>query len=41
MRAYRDQIFVIKLGGEVLERAESLSGVAAQLSLCRRWVSIW
>ncbi|HNI59724.1 MAG TPA: acetylglutamate kinase [Pseudomonadota bacterium] len=33
VRAYRDQIFVIKLGGEVLERAESLSGVAAQLSL--------
>lgn len=33
VRAYRDQIFVIKLGGEVLERPEVLSSVAAQLSL--------
>ncbi len=33
VRAYRDQIFVIKLGGEVLHQAEALSGVAAQLSL--------
>ena len=37
MRAYRDQIFVIKLGGEVLERAEALAGVAASCRCCRRW----
>ena len=33
VRAYRDQIFVVKLGGEVLHQAEALAGVAAQVSL--------
>lgn len=33
VRAYRDQIFVIKLGGEVLRQAESLASIAAQIGL--------
>lgn len=33
VRAYRDHIFVIKLGGEVLEKPEVRSRVAAQLAL--------
>jgi acetylglutamate kinase len=33
VRAYRDHIFVVKLGGEVLSDSEVLDGVAAQLSL--------
>lgn len=33
VRAYRDQTFVIKLGGEVLQQAEALAQVAAQISL--------
>jgi acetylglutamate kinase len=33
VRAYRDQIFVIKLGGEVLSEPEVLDGVAGQLAL--------
>lgn len=31
--AYRDQIFVIKLGGEVLRQPESLASIAAQIAL--------
>jgi acetylglutamate kinase len=33
VRAYRDQVFVVKLGGDVLSEPEVLDGVAAQLSL--------
>jgi acetylglutamate kinase len=33
VRAYRDQVFVVKLGGEVLTDAEILDHVAAQLAL--------
>jgi acetylglutamate kinase len=33
VRAYRDHIFVVKLGGEVLADAEALDRVAAQLGL--------
>jgi acetylglutamate kinase len=33
VRAYRDQIFVVKLGGEVLAEPETLDGVAGQLAL--------
>jgi acetylglutamate kinase len=33
VRAYRDHVFVVKLGGEVLSRAETLDGVAGQLAL--------
>jgi acetylglutamate kinase len=33
VRAYRDKTFVVKLGGEVLEDAEALDHVAAQLAL--------
>lgn len=33
VRAYRDQIFVVKLGGEVVGEPESLDGVAGQLAL--------
>jgi acetylglutamate kinase len=33
VRAYRDQIFVIKLGGEVLSEPNILDGVAGQLAL--------
>jgi acetylglutamate kinase len=33
VRAYRDQVFVVKLGGEVLADLEALDGVAAQVSL--------
>jgi acetylglutamate kinase len=33
VRAYRDQIFVIKLGGEVLSEPDILDGVAGQLAL--------
>ena len=33
VRAYRDQIFVVKLGGEVLNDPEILAGVAGQLAL--------
>lgn len=33
VRAYRDHIFVVKLGGEVLEKADARSRVAAQLAL--------
>lgn len=33
VRAYRDQIFVIKLGGEVLRQPESLASIAAQIAL--------
>ena len=33
VRAYRDQVFVVKLGGEVLDDADVLDGVAAQLAL--------
>lgn len=33
VRAYRDQVFVIKLGGEVLADLDALDGVAAQVSL--------
>lgn len=33
VRAYRDQVFVVKLGGEVLADLEALDGVAAQISL--------
>ncbi len=33
VRAYRDHIFVVKLGGEVLSDAEALDRVAAQLGL--------
>ena len=35
VRAYRDQIFVIKLGGEVLRQAEALGSVATQVALLR------
>jgi acetylglutamate kinase len=33
VRAYRDQIFVLKLGGEVLRQAEALEGIATQVAL--------
>jgi acetylglutamate kinase len=33
VRAYRDQVFVVKLGGEVLSEPEILDGVAGQLAL--------
>lgn len=33
VRAYRDQVFVVKIGGEVLDDADVLDGVAAQLAL--------
>ncbi len=33
VRAYRDRVFVVKLGGEVLDEADVLDGVAAQLAL--------
>jgi acetylglutamate kinase len=33
VRAYRDQVFVVKLGGEVLSEPENLDGVAGQLAL--------
>lgn len=33
VRAYRDRVFVVKLGGEVLDDADVLDGVAAQLAL--------
>ncbi len=33
VRAYRDQIFVVKLGGEVLSDPKILAGVAGQLAL--------
>ncbi len=33
VRAYRDHIFVVKLGGEVLREPHALDGVATQLSL--------
>lgn len=33
VRAYRDQIFVVKLGGDVLKDAEVLDQVAAQIAL--------
>jgi acetylglutamate kinase len=33
VRAYRDQVFVIKLGGEVLGDPEILDGIAGQLAL--------
>ena len=33
VRAYRDQVFVVKLGGEVSDDADALDGVAAQLAL--------
>ena len=33
VRAYRDQVFVVKLGGEVLADAQAVDGIAAQVSL--------
>ncbi|HET8762632.1 MAG TPA: hypothetical protein VFM12_04410, partial [Gemmatimonadales bacterium] len=33
VRAYRDQVFVVKLGGEVLQDATVLDQVATQLAL--------
>jgi len=33
VRAYRDHVFVVKLGGEILEKADVRSRVAAQLAL--------
>lgn len=33
VRAYRDHVFVVKLGGEVLKDQHALDGVAAQVSL--------
>ena len=33
VRAYRDHVFVVKLGGEVLSRAETLDGIVGQLAL--------
>ena len=33
VRAYRDQVFVVKLGGEVLADAQALDSIAAQVSL--------
>ncbi|TFG46080.1 MAG: acetylglutamate kinase [Gemmatimonadales bacterium] len=33
VRAYRDQIFVVKLGGEVLADPRAVDGIAAQVSL--------
>ena len=33
VRAYRDQVFVVKLGGDVLGEPEVLDQVAAQLAL--------
>ena len=32
-RLYRDQIFVVKLGGEVVASPEALGGVAVQIAL--------
>jgi acetylglutamate kinase len=33
VRAYRDQVFVVKLGGDVLSQPETLDGVVGQLAL--------
>ena len=33
VRAYRDQVFVVKLGGDVLNQPDTLDGVAAQIAL--------
>ncbi|HMH57173.1 MAG TPA: acetylglutamate kinase, partial [Gemmatimonadales bacterium] len=33
VRAYRDHVFVVKLGGDVLSEPETLDGVAGQLAL--------
>ena len=33
VRAYRDHVFVVKLGGDVLASPEVLDGVAGQLAL--------
>jgi acetylglutamate kinase len=33
VRAYRDQVFVVKLGGDVLSQPDTLDGVAGQLAL--------
>jgi acetylglutamate kinase len=33
VRAYRDQVFVVKLGGDVLAPAEVLDSVTGQLAL--------
>ncbi len=33
VRAYRDHVFVVKLGGEILKEPSALDGVAAQVSL--------
>ena len=33
VRAYRDQVFVVKLGGDVLSEPDTLDGVAGQLAL--------
>jgi acetylglutamate kinase len=33
VRAYRDQVFVVKLGGDVLSEPETLDGVTGQLAL--------
>lgn len=33
VRAYRDRVFVVKLGGEILADADVLDGVAAQIAL--------
>lgn len=35
VRAYRDQIFVLKLGGEVLRQPEAIESVATQVALLR------
>ena len=39
VRAYRDQVFVVKLGGEVLAEPEVLDSVAASSRCCRRSAS--
>jgi acetylglutamate kinase len=33
VRAYRDQVFVVKLGGDVLSQPDTLDGVVAQIAL--------
>ncbi|MEK6598625.1 MAG: acetylglutamate kinase, partial [Gemmatimonadota bacterium] len=33
VRAYRDHVFVVKLGGEILKEPSALDGVTAQVSL--------
>ena len=41
VRAYRDQVFVVKLGGDVLADPEALDHVAGQIGLLHSLGSGW